>query len=226
MATYTEELLAITSGQTTAFSYGLTGQEDPNGTVIDVAWTGVPNRNPSTSGDFVAIWQNNGSVPWGVKPQATQSVTNTTPDGDIPFSGLSLAKLPYAAAYSVGSDATNFYNVAAVLPISPGGVVGQLQAITVAVGYVGATSLTIDYTSPIGVDPKVFGHTVVLVRGQTYIPGTSTPFATTSTTDNSNDAATFTGITMTKGQFYTAAYLAGPKPANVAATVTFQVAKA
>jgi len=225
MAPEEAELLAVEVGQSTAYSYsGLSAQVDPNGTTIDVAWTGVPNRVPNTSGDFVALWQNNGSVPWGTAAAKTQPVGNKTPDGDVPFSGLSIASLPYVAAYSVGPDATNYYNIAAVIPIGVGGTTGTVQAITVAVGFIGATSLSIDYNTPIGVDPLAFGHTVVLVRGQTYLP-TSTPIATAVTTDNPNDAANFTGITMVTGQWYTAAYLAGAKPANVAATVSFLVTK-
>jgi hypothetical protein len=216
------EMLAVQVGSTTAYAY-LLGAQEEGGTLLDVSWTGVPNRNPSKAGDFVAIWQNSGSVPWGSKPANTQAVTNTTPDGDLPFSGLSLANLPYVVGYSVGSDATNYYNVAAVVPIAVGGTAGTPQTTSVSVAYVGATSLAIAYNTPIGVDPKAFGHTVVLVHSQTFIPGTSTVMATAATTDNPNDAATFTGVTMVVGQYYTAAYLAGPGQVNVAATVTFQV---
>lgn len=219
------ELLAVQVGTPTAYAFSLAAQEDANGTVLDISWNGIPNRDPSTSGDFVAIWQNDGSVPFGSTVQATQQVTNKTPDGDIPFSGLQLANLPYVAAYSVGTDATNFHNLAAVIPVGVGGIPGQVQATTLNVAFVGATSLTLDYTTPIGTDPKAFGHSVVLVAGETYIPGTSSPIATTKPSDNQNDAASFVGVTMTVGQWYTGAYLTGSTPSTVAATVTFQVAK-
>jgi hypothetical protein len=223
MSTATSELLAVQLGQTTAYAYALSGKVDQNGTVLDLAWKGVPNRNPSESGDFVALWQNNGSLPWGVKPLNTQQVTNATPDGDLGFTNLQLAKLPYVAAYSVGTDNKEFHNVAAVLPVSVGGINGPVQAITVTVAWIGATSLTVDYTAPNGAMPKTFGHSLVLVRGETYVPGTSSAIATTSPTDNSNDGAVFGGVTMVVGQVYTVAYLAGKLPTNVAATVTFQV---
>lgn len=225
------DLLAVAAGETTAYSYVLGAHADPNGTVLDITWTGVPNRDPNTSGDFVAIWQNNGSIPWGEPALNTQQVTNTTPDGDIAFAGLSLATLPYVVAYSVGSN-SSFHNIAAAIPIGPGGAVDTPQPTTVAVGFVGATSLIIDYTTPIGTTPKTFGHTVSLVKGTTYNPLNAAPIASVTPSDNANDAASFNGVTMVAGQYYTAAYLTGvdskgaPLPSSVAATVTFLVAEA
>jgi hypothetical protein len=219
----TQELLAVELGSATSFAYALQAQEDPNGTDLNISWTGVPNRNPSTSGDFVALWQNDGSVPFGTAAQNTQQISDTTPDGDTGFGGLSLAKLPYVVAYSVGADAKNFYNLAAAIPIGLGGVTGPVQATTVSVGWIGARSLTIDYTTIVGSDPKAFGHSLVLVHGQTYNPLNASPIATTQPSDNQNDAATFGGIVMVVGQWYTCAYLMGSRPSTVAATVTFQV---
>jgi hypothetical protein len=225
-----EDLLAIELGQTSARSYGLTAQPDSNGTILYVSWKGIPNRNPSTSGDFVALWQNSGSLPWGTAALNSQNVTNTTPDGDVAFTGLSLTTLPYVVAYSVGADSTDFYNVAAVLPVSVGGSGSALQNISVSVGYVGATSLVIDYNTPIGVMPKTFGHTISLVKGTTYNPASASPIGSATPSDLSNDGAAFNNVTMVTGQYYTAAYLTGmdattkqPAPASVAATVTFQV---
>ncbi|MFG1603721.1 hypothetical protein [Actinoplanes sp. NPDC049265] len=225
MTTAEADVRAIEIGTTVAYAYEISAQAE-GGTLLEISWRGVPNRNPSKSGDFVAIWQNSGSVPWGTKPESSQSVTNSTPDGDLPFSGLSMANLPYVAAYSVGSDATNYYNVAAVIPIAVGGTPGTPQTTTVGVAYVGATSLAVAYTTPIGVDPKTFGHTVVLAHSDTFIPGTTEVIATVKTTDNPNDVVGFTGVRMIVGQTYTVAYLAGSAPANVAATVTFLVVPA
>ena len=150
-------------------------------------------------------------------------MTDTTPDGDLPFMHLSLTTLPYVLAYSVGPDSTTFHNIAAVIPVGVGGSVGALQPTTITLQWIGTRGVSCDYSTPIGTMPKTFGHSAVLVTGQTYDPVTSAPIATATPSDLQNDAISFGGVTMIAGQWYTAAYLAGSKPAQVAATVTFQV---
>jgi hypothetical protein len=193
-----------------------------SGTAVQMNFNGLASRNPSTSGDYVGIWQNPGIIPFGQAPQSQQSVSQTSPNGSMLFSGLNLSALPYVIGYSAGSDA-NGKNIVAAIPIS-GGVPGLATLITLGIAAVGTTNLAMSYTCPAGMDPLSLGHSLVLVKGQTYNPTSpATTLATTPTTDNQTDVVSLTA-NMTMGQYFTVAYLAGAKPVNVAATVTFQVA--
>lgn len=230
MSSAPSDLIAVELGETKSNYFELGLHPDPNGTVLGVSWKGLPNRNPNKSGDFVAIWQNSNEIPFGTPPLNTQPVTNAGPDGDVAFTGLQLASLPYTVGYSVGPD-TSCHEIAATISIGPGGAITPTDATVLSIGYVGATSLVIDYTTPSGTTPKAFGHTVVLVKGRQY-PASGEPVATAKPSENSKDAVSFNNVTMVKGQPYTVAYVTGvdsekkPLPSSVAATVTFQVASA
>lgn len=187
---------------------------------VEVAYTGLPGRDPTLAGDYVGIWQ--GTAPWGVQPLATHPITTPVPDGTVALTGLRLASLPYAVAYSAGSDPEG-HDIAAVQTVSPGGLVGTLQNVNLALSFVGPTSLVVSYSVPLGETPKTFGHQLVLQQGAAYNPDVP-PVASTTTTDASSDTAAFNGLAIIRGMSYTVAYLAGPKPANAAATLTFQVA--
>ena len=231
MATDTSESIALVLGETHAHSMDLKAEGDEDGTILEVLWEGIPNRDPSASGDFVALWQNNGVIPFGTAPQSKQPVTGLTPDGDMAFTELQLASLPYAVGYSVGPDATNYYEIAAAVYIQPGGST-ESESTRVNVGPVGRTSVIVNYSVPAGIEPKNFGHRIVLVEGPTYKPTSPpTPLAIAEPGNRSKDAVAFNGVTMVKGEIYTAAYLMGydtskkqVTPTTVAATVTFTVA--
>ena len=230
---------ALEVQDTQAFWLQFTAVKDPRGSAFEMDVTGVPNTNPS-GGHFVCVWQANGSVPWGalsgsLKGSATMSATD--PDFGFPFTGLHLGNMPYVLAYSTGSDATTFNNVAAAMPFGAGGTPGQLQATTVQIVSSTQTSLLVDYTTPIGSDPLLQGHSLALVQSGTFIPGRTHPIATATPTDNANDSASFdlTPTPLQSGQPYTVAYLTGtmadpnnpksrvPDPSTVAATVQFTV---
>jgi hypothetical protein len=233
------QVLEVTPGGTSAFWLQFTATKDPNGDGFEMDVTGVPNTNPS-GGHFVAVWQANGSVPWGaltgaLRGKATMSAQD--PDFGFPFTSLNLGNMPYVLAYSTGSDATNFNNIAAAMPFGAGGTPGQLQATTLQLVSAVSTSLLVDYTTPIGTDPALQGHSLALVKGGTFIPGRTRPIATATPTDNAVDSASFnlTPTPLQSGQAYTVAYLTGkkvdpnnpqnqiPDPATVAATVQFTV---
>ncbi|MBV9683779.1 MAG: hypothetical protein JO046_18450 [Solirubrobacterales bacterium] len=204
----------------TAASYTMTVTQ-LSGTTLEIDFTGITGRDPAATGDFVALWQAQVGVPWGTSPCNTQNIENTSSDGSDLFGGLSMARLPYVVAYSVGSD-TSCHSVTAVRPLGVGGISGPLQSITVRPSAIGSTSLAIDYTAPYGMTPYSFGHRVVLVAGELFLPQ-SKVIATALPTDNTNDTAAFNNIPLVVGQSYTAAYLAGPTAANVAATTSFTV---
>lgn len=214
--------VALDPPATTA-SYGLKVTKI-SGTALQLDFSGISGRNPQAAGDFVALWQNSGSVPWNLTAQSVEPIPNTTPDGSFVFGHLKLGALPYVVGYSVGSD-PSCHGVAAVVPLGLGGTPGVLQAITLTIASVGSTSLALNYVTPIGAQPETFGHQIVLVGGQTFLPS-STVLARTTPSDDSSDTAFFNGVTMVTGQWYTAAYLTGSTAATVAATATFQVTPA
>ena len=224
---------------TQAFWLQFTATKDPKGDGFQMDVTGVPNTNPS-GGHFVCVWQANGSVPWGALSGALRgkaSMSASDPDFGFPFIGLNLGNMPYVVGYSTGKDATTFNNIAAAMPFGAGGTPGQLQATTVQIVQPAQTSLLVDYTTPIGTDPLLQGHSLALVKSGTFIPGRTRPIATASPTDNANDSASFnlTPTPLQSGQPYTVAYLTGtmadpnnpqnliPDPSTVAATVQFTV---
>ncbi|MGN6216343.1 MAG: hypothetical protein ACTHN7_05235, partial [Solirubrobacterales bacterium] len=173
----------------------------------------------------------NDEIPFGTAPENKQPVTGTTPNGDMPFTELQLAKIPYVVGYSVGPDETNYYEMAAALYIQPGGST-ESESTKVNVGPVGRRSVIINYSVPRAIEPKNFGHRIVLVQGETYRPASPpTPLAIAEPGNRSKDAVAFSGVTMVRGETYTAAYLMGYDaakkkviPTSVAATVTFRVA--
>jgi hypothetical protein len=229
-----EAAMGVETDGANAFWIQLSGEKDPRGGDINLGWIGIPNTDPNAAAAFVAVWQGNGSIPWGSDALATQAVSDTSPDGGLDFTGLHLGNLPYVVGYSTGPDATNFNNIAVALPIGVGGTVGDPQPTTVMLANLKPTTLTVDYTTPIGTMPATQNHSVVLVEGASFYPTRSKAIAVASPPDVQNSSVVF-NETFQTGQAYTVAYLTGqmkdpnnpknmvPDPKTVAATLEFTV---
>ena len=93
--------LTSTTGYTTGLHVDVVTAD-----AIHLSYNTMPDNRPNTYGNFVAIWQNQGQIPFDTEPLQKQAITGNTQRGSLVFSGLSVTKNDYIIGYSVGPTRT------------------------------------------------------------------------------------------------------------------------
>jgi hypothetical protein len=198
----------------TSTSFELQVQVEGGGKLI-AEYVGLPNRNPAASGDFVGAWTTSFSGQPAVQAQVHTS------NGRALLQGLQIPEQDYVIGYSVGPDPKGA-SIAALVPLV-NGQVGESVSISVSIAEVSSTTVAVEYVTPPGDLPRTFGHSLALVSGQVFQPGVPPLAEMAMQSDQSSGVVAFGGVIVQRRQWYTVAYLAGPEPANLAATTSFQV---
>jgi len=211
-----------------------------SGDQIVVSFDTIPNNQPSTYGNYIAIWQNTDQIPWSQAPLNTQPIDGNTQAGDMTFGNLDVTNNSYIIGYAVG-------------PQNDSGS-GQLDANMVASVYVPAasdtssgtnypqnsSSLTIAY---VGTNTVSFGWEMLqgfLAQSNKSWAGiwrgsysyTNPPDAVVAISIDSNQGtSSFNGLNLLRGETYNIAFFAsgwvGENSSNtqtaIAATIQFTV---
>lgn len=73
---------------------------------IGVNYKTMPGNQPNSYGNYLAIWQNENSIPWSTDPLRTQRIGTNSPNGDTVFHGIGVTNNSYLIAYGVGPELT------------------------------------------------------------------------------------------------------------------------
>jgi len=134
-------------------------------TVISVKYELLPDNQPSTYGNFVALWQNS-RIPWDNPPLKTFPIPTNSQHGTASFTGITVTSNPYIVGLSVGparQDSQKYANVCSTASINP---IGNDFQSALAVVDIQPNSLTIDFRLPPGSRPLTNGAWLGLWTGQ------------------------------------------------------------
>lgn len=182
--------------------------------LIAVNYNTIQNNQPSTYGNFLALWQNS-QVPYDNPPIKTQAIMTNTQQGSAVFTGLTVTSSPYIVGYSVGpvrATSQVYANVCstAVINGSTGSPPPAYFQSSLSMVYAGPTSLVVNYSLPVGCLPQTNGAWLGLWIGDTAsyqsppnVPNGLVPIST----DVNAGQAFFNGIALGQGQPYTVGLL-------------------
>jgi hypothetical protein len=176
-------------------------------TVIAVNYNTIQNNQPSTYGNFLALWQNS-QVPWDNPPLKTQAIVTNTQQGSAVFSGLTVTSSPYIVGYSVGPvrTASQLYgNVCstALVHASSGNPPASTFQSSLSMVTAGPTSLLVNYSMPTGCLPQTNGAWLGVWSGDSVSYQTAPDVGSVAIPINVNAGqAFFNGIALAQGQPY------------------------
>jgi hypothetical protein len=195
------------------------------GTQIQYTYDTMPGNQPVTYGNTVFLWQTSSqSIPTGVSPTSTASVSPNQPNGSSAFSA-SVGVLSYLLGYATGPSVRNVC-ATVFIPVS-GANVNQSPSISSA-GY-GPTSITYNYSVPGGTQPQADGDWVGIWQGQGVgVLYAVPPLAFAQVPQNFSSGQGFiNNVTLLRNTQYTLGYFKGgfaaPKPSQttLASSYTF-----
>jgi hypothetical protein len=132
------------------------------GTQIQFTYDTMPGNQPVTYGNTVFMWQTtSSSIPTGVAPINTFSVTPNQPNGSSTFPAQ-VGLVSYLLGYATGP---NVKNVCATVFIPVSGANDNQSPSVSNAGY-GPTSVTYNYSVPGGTQPQSDGDWVGIWEGQ------------------------------------------------------------
>lgn len=125
---------------------------------IGLSYNTMSGNEPNTKGNFVAIWQNQNSIPWNQAPQQVKEIATNTQSGTMSFDGLNINKNSYIIGYSVGPKLTSGQavgNICSTVFIPARGDVNEQADFDpkLTLKFVGTTSVAFQFLLPFGITP-------------------------------------------------------------------------
>lgn len=203
---------------------------------VTVSYTGLVGNAPNTYGNYIALWQGPNSIPWNKDPDKKFVIPGNSPDGSTVFADLNVTTLSYVIGYAVGPEIAgtgqkqgNICASAYIAAYGKGSPDPQNKTSSLAVSYIGSTSIAVKYELPDGATPMSNGAWIAL--WQASQPSYSnTPLASNNIQADSHKSGGFLNdINLQRGVTYTVGLFtsgwAGAKKTNtqtaLACYVTF-----
>ena len=129
---------------------------------IGVSYDTMPGNQPNTYGNFLAIWQNQDTIPWNQEPLKTFPIQTNTQAGSASFGGLDITNNSYIIGYSVGPVDTvgqKYGNICSTTFIPAAGSASSQQdkASSLTLEFIGTNSVAFNFNCPSGVTPMANG---------------------------------------------------------------------
>jgi len=148
--------LATTSSRLTTFKADFVSADQ-----VIVSYNCIPGNQPATYGNYLAIWQNSGPVPYNTEPMKTIQIERNTPDGSQVFDGLNLENNNYVIGYAVGpllNQGQKAGNVCSTVFLPNANKDEQVDlAANLSLEFVGVNVVAFKYRLPDGCQPKSNG---------------------------------------------------------------------
>jgi hypothetical protein len=203
---------------------------------LNVSYDTLPGNQPSSYGNYVAIWQNQGQIPFNQTPLATYPIKANTQAGSINVPNLQITANSYIVAYCVGPALTtgqihgNACSTVAIPSLNVGGPnVNVLTSMSIA--DIGTTSLAVNFILPNGETPQANGAWIG-VWESSVASYSNPPNLLSAVLVNTNSGVAFlNNINIGRGSTYTVALYTSGYSTNpgtlgltaMAATLTFSV---
>ncbi|HEY6327915.1 MAG TPA: hypothetical protein VI756_01165 [Blastocatellia bacterium] len=179
--------------------------------IVVLGFNTLPGNMPNTYGNFAALWQGTGEIPWSAQPLAIQPIATNTPSGTIAFTGLDLHGNAYVLGYSVGptktgGEAQKYGNICSTVSIPPGGGPTQDFQTSLALLYVGPDQVLVRFSTPGGYRPAANRNWLGLWQGMEASYSQRPQYSTPITADSNFGTGTFSGAQILVGTTYTIGY--------------------
>jgi hypothetical protein len=191
-----------------------------SGTTVDVGYAGLPGNQPASYGNFVALWRGS-VVPWTAPPVARVSVPTDTEVGTVVLVGVSIGRIPYTVAYTVGPEVDD---ACATALLAADGSTTVVDAVSLQLVSLDATSLTLRYHTLSGYLPAKAGNWIGLWRGHASPYNALPPLARVQVAANvTDDQVVIDGVTLAAENAYTVVYFMDEALTTAAALLIFTV---
>ena len=190
---------------------------------IGLSYDTMPGNSPKQYQNFVAIWQNQNQIPWNLDPENTHKIEAGSQAGSSSFDGLDVTNNSYIIGYGVGPKISNICSTVFVPEGQFDPTKAQLFHTSVSTVFVGTTSVTFKFQTPVGYTPKTNKNWAGIWRGST-VPYVGDPIKKVDIAlDVAEGSQGINGIELLRATTYSIGYFTGPDQTNLAASVTFTV---
>ena len=155
--TSTSKELTLQLADTTSFTTNLS-VDFVTADQIGVSYNTMPGNQPNTYGNFLALWQNQDTIPWNQAPLKTFPIQTNTQAGSAAFNGLDVTNNSYVIGYSVGPVLTQgeqYGNICATAFIPAVGTQSNSTTFSssLTIVSIGTTSVAFNYELPANSTP-------------------------------------------------------------------------
>ncbi len=209
--------LAVALGTTTVFQcsieiLGVTG------TTVDVRYTGLPENQPQSFQDYVAIWQG-AAINWPVAPMKQLAIPDNSDPGTLTLSPVQITSAAYTLGFAVGPSRTD---ICASATLGAGGSAAAGGSVGLSVNTIGTTSLSLHYRTLPGYLPATSGNWIGLWTGVVSPYYAPAPLATVRIPEDINESDVgINGVALTIRTTYTVVYFMGVAASTAAALLRF-----
>ena len=174
------------------------------GSEVGVDYSTLPGCLPETFGHRLGLWQGS-VVNWMLMPPpAGAPVDVNQQQGSVVLEHLQIEDLAYTVGYAVGDASTDYCASATFSP----GQVATVNAVSLTVNFIGATSLSLHFVTLPGYDPSSAPNWVGLWKGTPliYMDKPAPLASTTVSSDSNEDDVAFNSVPLAVDTTYTAVY--------------------
>jgi hypothetical protein len=176
---------------------------ESSGTTVTIGYAGLPGNQPRTYGNFVALWQSS-AVSWTVAPAFRLTIPSNSEVGTVVLAGVSIGNIPDTIAYAVGPKVDD---ICASALLAADGSTGVVDAVSLRLVALDATSLTLRYHTLSGYLPATAGNWIGLWRGSASPYNAPRPLARVKIAEDvTDDRIVINGVTLEGGEIYTVVY--------------------
>jgi hypothetical protein len=184
---------------------------------ILLKFAGMPGNQPASYSNTVFLWQEPQIIPYAMPPLASQVIPTNNENGEVVLANLQLQMQPYTVGYAVGPEVTN---VCSWVSIAPDGATTTFQT-SLQVVAVSLQMVVVQYETPAGCQPGVYGHWIGLWQGPSA-SHTIPPIASVQIgANNSQGNIALEVPNVLPGKTYSVGYFMGQKQTTLAASCTF-----
>lgn len=189
--------------------------------IVTIQYKTMEGNQPQVNKNWVGIWQSN-QVLYNTAPLRKKYITGTSSDGDLAFDSLEMERKDYIIGYGVGDSNQT---VAATLLIKADAIPLQRGipfATKVEVVAHGNNYLVVNFTTPLGNNPKKNKNWIGVWQGKTFSPdGSNLIFRQEANAVINEDAVAINDLKLTQNTWYTITYSVGSTFQEIVATYTF-----
>jgi hypothetical protein len=176
----------------------------------------MPGNQPADYGNTAFLWGEPEIVPYGTPPLAAQPIPTNLENGVVDLGNLQLQERTYTVGYAVGPEVKN---TCSWVSIAIDGTTSTFQT-SVQVVYVAQQMVAVQYETPAGNQPPVYGQWIGLWEGPSA-SHTIPPVASVQIAGNFSRGTIELEALIIVGSTYSVGYFMGQKQTTLAASCTF-----
>lgn len=178
-------------------------------TSVEISYTTLDGNQPGYYGNYLAIWQSGGTIPWSKTPIHTQALSgNEQSAGTVSFEGLELTDESYIVGYSVVPIRANINNFCAsgMIQKKMQATGDSIQALTMQLESVSSNTARISYEALAGYNPAKNGSWIGIWKGNPELYTVSPKYAAKVEAEEDSGLVVFNDVKMLRNSTYTVGF--------------------